>query len=186
MNTPHIIPFEEYLNEIWNKEPSKILLELFPKLSHPSQSRFHEFFKQLKKLNNPKGNENKKNKPIYKKSKKNIMELNLYKIQNGIDKRTSLMIKNIPKGIDEIDVVKWLHQLANLNYVFVPKDEFSNKILGFAFINVCDYTDILELLRKLAIIENCNNNNNKKLEVIYSHKQGLKSLSKSFGISHIF
>ena len=70
MNTPHIIPFEEYLNEIWNKEPSKILLELFPKLSHPSQSRFHEFFKQLKKLNNPKGNENKKNKPIYKKSKK--------------------------------------------------------------------------------------------------------------------
>ena len=114
------------------------------------------------------------------------MELNLYKIQNGIDKRTSLMIKNIPKGIDEIDVVKWLLQLANLNYVFVPKDEFSNKILGFAFINVCDYTDILELLRKLAIIENCNNNNNKKLEVIYSHKQGLKSLSKSFGISHIF
>ena len=96
------------------------------------------------------------------------------------------MIKNIPKGIDEIDVVKWLLQLANLNYVFVPKDEFSNKILGFAFINVCDYTDILELLRKLAIIENCNNNNNKKLEVIYSHKQGLKSLSKSFGISHIF
>ena len=113
------------------------------------------------------------------------MELNKYKIHNGIDKRTSLMIKNIPKGIDEIDVVKWLLQLAKLNYVFVPKDELSNKILGFAFINVCDYTDILELLRKLAIIDNYNNNN-KKIEVIYSHKQGLKSLRKSFGVSHIF
>ena len=191
MNTRYIIPFEDYLNKILYKEPSKILLELFPKLSHPSQSRFHELFKRLNELNKTESNEKAKNKNINKKNKKNIMELNLYKIQNGIDKRTSLMIKNIPKGIEEIDVVKWLLQLANLNYVFVPKDEFSNKILGFAFINVCEYTDILQLLQKLAFIENYNNNNinntnNKKIEVIYSHKQGLKSLSKSFGVSHIF
>ena len=191
MNTRYIIPFEDYLNKILYKEPSKILLELFPNLSHPSQSRFHELFKRLNELNKTESNEKAKNKNIKKKKKKNIMELNLYKIQNGIDKRTSLMIKNIPKGIEEIDVVKWLLQLANLNYVFVPKDEFSNKILGFAFINVCEYTDILQLLQKLAFIENCNNNNinntnNKKIEVIYSHKQGLKSLSKSFGVSHIF
>ena len=191
MNTRYIIPFEDYLNKILYKEPSKILLELFPKLSHPSQSRFHQLFKRLNELNKTESNEKAKNKNINKKNKKNIMELNLYKIQNGIDKRTSLMIKNIPKGIEEIDVVKWLLQLANLNYVFVPKDEFSNKILGFAFINVCEYTDILQLLQKLAFIENCNNNNinntnNKKIEVIYSHKQGLKSLSKSFGVSHIF
>ena len=168
--------FEEYINKILLKDPSKILLELFPRLSHPAQSRFHEFFKKLKN-----------NKEFHKKNnnKKNVMELNLYKIQNGIDKRTSLMIKNIPKGIDEINVVKWLIQLVKLNYVFVPKDEFSNKILGFAFINVCDYTDILELLKKLSILETFNNNN-KKIEVIYSHKQGLKSLTKSFGVSHIF
>ena len=168
--------FEEYINKILLKDPSKILLELFPRLSHPVQSRFHEFFKKLKN-----------NKEFHKKNnnKKNVMELNLYKIQNGIDKRTSLMIKNIPKGIDEINVVKWLIQLVKLNYVFVPKDEFSNKILGFAFINVCDYTDILKLLQKLSILETFNNNN-KKIEVIYSHKQGLKSLTKSFGVSHIF
>jgi hypothetical protein len=121
------------------------------------------------------------------------MELNLYKIQNGMDKRTSLMIKNIPKGLDEINVIKWLQQLANLNYIFVPKDEFSNKILGFAFINVCNYMDILELLKRLSIEESYNEiindnfiNNRKKIEVVYSHKQGLKSLTKSFGNSHIF
>ena len=34
--------------------------------------------------------------------------------------------------------------------------------------------------------ENFINNNRKKIEVIYSHKQGLKSLTKSFGVSHIF
>ena len=194
MNDKKIIPFEIYIDNILSKEPSKILLELFPNLSHPSQSRFHEFFKKLKELNGvQENNDKKKNHISYKKSKKNIIELNLYKIQNGMDKRTSLMIKNIPKGLDEINVIKWLQQLANLNYIFVPKDEFSNKILGFAFINVCNYLDILELLKRLAITENYNkinnnnfNNNRKKIEVIYSHKQGLKSLTKSFGNSHIF
>ena len=194
MNDKKIIPFEIYIDNILSKEPSKILLELFPNLSHPSQSRFHEFFKKLKELNGvQENNDKKKNHISYKKSKKNIMELNLYKIQNGMDKRTSLMIKNIPKGLDEINVIKWLQQLANLNYIFVPKDEFSNKILGFAFINVCNYLDILELLKRIAIAENYNkinnkncNNNRKKIEVIYSHKQGLKSLTKSFGNSHIF
>ena len=194
MNAKKIIPFEIYIDNILSKEPSKILLELFPNLSHPSQSRFHEFFKKLKELNKiQENNDKKKNHTSYMKNKKNIMELNLYKIQNGIDKRTSLMIKNIPKGIDEINVIKWLQQLANMNYIFVPKDEFSNKILGFAFINVCNYMDILELLKRLAIAETYNNinnnnfiNNRKKIEVIYSHKQGLKSLTKSFGNSHIF
>ena len=194
MNAQKIIPFEIYIDNILRKEPSKILLELFPNLSHPSQSRFHEFFKKLKELNKiQENNDKKKNHNSYKKSKKNKMELNLYKIQNGMDKRTSLMIKNIQKGIDEMNVIKWLQQLANLNYIFVPKDEFTNKILGFAFINVCNYMDILELLKRLAIEESYNkiindnfNNNRKKIEVIYSHKQGLKSLTKSFGNSHIF
>ena len=140
MNAKKIIPFEIYIDNILNKEPSKILLELFPNLSHPSQSRFHEFFKKLKELNKiQENNDKKRNHTSYMKNKKNIMELNLYKIQNGMDKRTSLMIKNIPKGIAEINVIKWLQQLANMNYIFVPKDEFSNKILGFAFINVCNY-----------------------------------------------
>ena len=193
MNAKNIIPFDEYNKKILYKDPSNILLDIFPKLSHPSQSRFHELFKKLKEINNQQEKETKKSKPIYKKNKKNIMELNLYKIQNGIDKRTSLMIKNIPKGIDEMNVIKWLQQLANLNYIFVPKDEFTNKILGFAFINVCNYMDILELLKRLAIEESYNkiindnfNYNRKKIEVIYSHKQGLKSLTKSFGVSHIF
>ena len=95
---------------------------------------------------------------------------------------TSLMIKNIPKGIGEINVIKCLLQLANLNYIFFPKDEFSNKILGFAFINACNYMDILQLLKRLTILENINNeinnenfinNNRKKIEVIYSKKQVL-------------
>ena len=176
-----------YTKEIIHKDSSEILLELFPKLSHPTQSRFHQFFNELNKLNPDYINNNSRSskKLSYDKKRNKKLELNIYKIRNGIDKRTSLMIKNIPKGIDEINVVKWLIQLAKLNYVFVPKDEFSNQILGFAFINVCNYTDILEILKKLSIFET-NNKQQKKIEVIYSYKQGLKSLTKSFGVSHLF
>ena len=110
--------------------------------------------------------------------------LNILKILNGTDKRTSLMIKNIPTSAQEINVIQWLSSLASLNYVYVPKDEKSNKILGFAFINVCKYTDILNLVQNIEKYQKVSFNN-KKIEVCYSHKQGFKLLTKSFGISSI-
>ena len=180
-----LIPLDDYTKKSLSYKPSIILFELLLKLSHPSKSRFDDFFKKEK---TEKKNSQLKNEKVKKKKEpklnENKMELNIFKILNGIDKRTSLMIKNIPKEIDEINVIKWLLQLAKLNYIYVPKDKLSNKILGFAFINVCDYIDIIQLQRKLSIIQN--NNKLKKIEVIYSYKQGLKSLSKCFGISHVF
>ena len=112
------------------------------------------------------------------------MELNLKTILDGTDKRTSLMIKNIPTLIDEFNVTRWLFSLAKLNYVYVPKDEQTNKILGFAFINVCKYSDILNLLNKVKVYQQ-NSFSNKKIEVCYSHKQGLQLLTKSFGLSYM-
>ena len=178
----YMIPFEEYNKKVLYKEPSLILFELFPTLSHPSKSRFEEFFRK----ENFEINSKQKNKISSSKIIDHKMELNLINIMNGMDKRTSLMIKNIPKEIDEKNVIKWLLQLTKLNYIYVPKNKSSNKILGFAFINVCDCINIIELQRKLSLLQNNNNNKVKKIEVMYSYKQGLKSLSKSFGISHIF
>ena len=182
-NQNYSVSFNNYLSNIIKENPSKLLSILFPNLSQPPQSRFHELFINLNQLNNQKIDENKES--MQHNKKKNIMELNLYKIKNGIDKRTSLMIKNIPKELYEINVIKWLNKLANLNYIFVPKDELSNKILGFAFINVCNYIDILEVLKNLELFEYYISNSNKKIEVLYSHKQGLQSLINSFGL-HAF
>lgn len=179
-----VIPFEELTKNYLYHEPSLILFSLFPTLSHPSKSRFEAFFKKEIEENNLKKNNEIKIKKQSHNIKENKMELNLNLIQKGIDKRTSLMIKNIPKEIDEVNVIKWLLQLTKLNYIYVPKNKTSNKILGFAFINVCDYINIIELKRKLASLHT--NKKLKKIEVIYSYKQGLKSLSKSFGVSHIF
>ena len=180
-----IVSFEDHMKKTLLKEPKLLIAELFPFLSHPDKSRFFHLFEKRKIVNTNDSNSSKISKgEINKKSKENIMELNLLKIMNGIDTRTSLMIKNIPTSIDVLKVVQWLYSLTKLNYVFVPKDEKSNKILGFAFINVCNSFYILELLQKIQIYQNTNLKN-KKIEVCYSHKQGLKSLSKSFGFAYI-
>ena len=177
-----IISFEDQMKKSLLKEPKLLIEELFPFLSRPNKSRFFDLFKN-ERIGNPNYlNSKTKRIKIFTKTKGNIMELNLNKIIDGTDKRTSLMIKNIPTSNNELNVIHWLYSLTKLNYVFVPKDEKSNKILGFAFINVCNSFNILDLLKKIQIYQNTNFNN-KKIEVCYSHKQGLKSLSKCFGFA---
>ena len=176
-----IISFEDQMKKSLLKEPKLLIEELFPFLSRPNKSRFFDLFQEDKNENSYNLNLN-QTESRNKKNKGNYLELNLNKIIDGTDKRTSLMIKNIPTSSNELNVIHWLYSLTKLNYVFVPKDEKSNKILGFAFINVCDSFNILDLLKKIQIYQNTNFNN-KKIEVCYSHKQGLKSLSKCFGFA---
>ena len=182
-----IISFEEGWKNYFSKEPSLILAQLFPRLNRPKQSRFQKLFEEESKslIFPPKSLTppfEKKPSKKSKKNKKHNMDLNLIKILNGTDKRTSLMVKNIPSSIPEFLVIKWLSSLANLNYIYVPKDEQLNKILGFAFINVCKYTDILNLIQNIKKFQVANFGD-KKIEVCYSHKQGYKLLTKSFGVS---
>ena len=176
-----IISFEDQMKKSLLKEPKLLIEELFPFLSRPNKSRFFDLFQEDKNENSYNLNLN-QTESRNKKNKGNYLELNLNKIIDGTDKRTSLMIKNIPTSNNELNVIHWLYSLTKLNYVFVPKDEKSNKILGFAFINVCNSFNILDLLKKIQIYQNTNFNN-KKIEVCYSHKQGLKSLSKCFGFA---
>ena len=185
MKEAEIIPFEDHIKKLFLKEPKLLIAELFPFLTRPDKSRFFDLFEKEKNDNSNDSNINNfTKKKINKKNKGNQMELNLLEIMNGTDKRTSLMIKNIPTTNDELKVVQWLYSLTKLNYVFVPKDEKSNKILGFAFINVCDSFNILDLLQKIKIYQN-SNFSSKKIEVCYSYKQGLKSLLNSFGFAYI-
>ena len=184
MTKAEIISFEDNMKKYLLKEPKLLIQELFPFLSRPDKSRFFDLFEKEKNENlNYLNKNNETKRKMIKKNKGNNMELNLLKIIDGTDKRTSLMIKNIPTSNDELKVVQWLNSLTKLNYVFVPKDEESNKILGFAFINVCNSFYILDLLQKIQIYQNTKFN--KKIEVCYSHKQGLKSLYNSFGLAYM-
>ena len=57
------VSFEERSKGFLSKEPALLLAELFPRLSHPSCSRFSDFFKsesKNQKINERKSKKNKK------------------------------------------------------------------------------------------------------------------------------
>ena len=102
-------------------------------------------------------------------------------IEIGSDQRTSIMIKNLPTDASKDKIFAWIKKLCKINYLYIPTNN-RNKILGFAFVNVENYKDISIIYKELngKIISN------KKVEICYSKKQGVNSLTKSFGSDHFF
>ena len=69
--------------------------------------------------------------------------------------------------------------ICDTNYIYIPLDQIGTKILGFAFVNVKNYKDIMKLCN---VINNyVVNINNKKIEICYSKMQGAAGLIKAFG-----
>lgn len=166
-------------------------------ISYPNRSRFVDFFNpmniqvneyQIQHTNtNPKENPKAKNK---RKKKRTNMEINLQRILNAEDKRTSIMIKNIPEYLSKEKVISWILSLVNTNYIHVPWDEDNKQILGYAFINLLNYRDIIYLLEKFSNVNYfpkfylgnkliCP----KQPSICYTKKQGVKKLNDTFGPS---
>ncbi len=187
-------------------------LFLFPLFSHPVNSRFKKFFESMFYYNNnnnininiintntinnnininsnSSNNNNNNNQTYMNKKRKNKiktnMEINISDIKKGIDKRTSLIIKNLSVKVSKKDVIENLCSLVKLNFIYVPEDEETHRILGFAFINVGNYLDIINLFNIINLSKskhiNCLSNSNKKIQICYNQKQGLKALVNTFG-----
>ena len=94
---------------------------LFPKFSQPKESRFLKFFSSI--------NDKNKNHKHF-----NHNWISIEKIENGEDKRTSVIIKNLPKILTKDNIKEILEGIGNINYLYVPYDKVINRNLGFAFI----------------------------------------------------
>ena len=155
---------------------SKIIEKVFPSFSNPTESRFSHLFSNSKsediKINNN--------------SKRKTMTIIKDNILNGKDKRTTIMIKNLPRYL-KYENISSIFLLENyINYLYIPIDSNSGNILGFAFVNMKKYYNILDFLNffegKWKILNS--NGSNKKYEICYSSVQGVKILKKTFG-NHI-
>ena len=146
------------------KPIESIIAFLYPNLSRPETSRFTSLFQENKEQTKP------------SKPKKGKLFISIDSINEGIDKRTSIMIKNLPNttSIEQLQIQ--LKSICKINYLYIPTNS-RNKILGFAFMNVEYYKDIVKLYETLHEKEF----NNKKVELCYSKVQGVKNLSKAFG-----
>lgn len=144
-----------------------ILLKfLFPKFSQPIQSRFVNFFSFS-------------NKNTINKNKVSFI-ISLEKIEKGEDKRTSIIIKNIPNSINKEYINEILLGIGNINYLYLPFDKYSNKNLGFAYVNVVNYRSIILLYNKLKEYKFDKFKMKKPIEIYYSKIQGKNELTRMF------
>jgi len=140
---------------------------LFPKFKQPKQSRFLKFFSSLNDNNN-------QNKQF------NQYSISIEKIENGEDKRTSVIIKNIPNTLNKENIKQILEGVGNINYLYLPFDKVMNRNLGFAFINVVNYKNIINLYKRLKEYKFENNEFKNNIEINYSKVQGKNNLSNMF------
>ena len=133
---------------------------------YPKESRFNELFKLLKKKN--------------KKRKKLVVDPKY--IMLDLDKRTSIIIKNIPDDISSFQFESIILNLCkDIDFFYVPKSVKTRKNLRVAFINVINYRQIVPIYMGLMYkVKFVYNNPNIELEICYSKVQGRAELIKRF------
>ena len=143
---------------------NKLIDLIFPKFEKREESRFNKFF-----------SENKGNSFIGKK-----LQLNGHKIFTGEDKRTTILIKNIPRNMTKNQLKLILEKIANINYIYIPLFMLSADNLRCAFVNVVNSKSIIDIYLKLKKINFAYDNPNTKIEITYSQLQGKKALIDNF------
>ena len=134
-------------------------------LKYPSESRFKKFFSE--------------NKP--KKKKRKTMAVVPKNVMLGLDKRTSIIIKNIPDYISNAQFQKIVLSLCkDIDFFFVPLNITTRKKLRVAFVNVLNYKQIVPIYMGLYKMKFVYNNPNIEMEICYSKVQGKDQLIKRF------
>jgi RNA recognition motif-containing protein len=89
-----------------------ILKLLFSGFSYPQESRFVNIFLsqdaiKAQSINNIK-------------SKKKSLNIESINVTNGKDKRTTIIIKNLPNDISKDEVKSIIEPLGNINFIYIP------------------------------------------------------------------
>ena len=145
----------------------RIMLFLyFPQFKSPNSSRFESFFMSTKEKN-------------LKNINTNTSNIFPEKIARNEDKRTSVIIKGIPKDMPKNDVRNLINKYGNINYLYIiksPKDEEKN--VSMAFVNFINYKSIIPLFMNLRKLKIEKNGKTYYLSVEYSSVQGKQKIKE--------
>ena len=147
----------------------QILLDLyFPQFSSPPSSRFESLFLYLNKINSTT-------------KKKFVVSYTILpdQVMQGEDKRTSLIIKNIPKNVKKKEIRNMIEKYGNINFLAVSKDKnIANFIV--AYLNVINYKSVVPIYMGLRKQTFNYLGKTKNIEIYYSKIQGKDELKKVF------
>ena len=132
--------------------------------------------------------------PNFRNNKENVVDSpkNIIHIENILkskDKRTTLIIRNIPNRYTITLLLNELNKNYNRKYdiVYLPQDYINNSNLGFGFINFLEHMYLVRFYEEFDGKKwNCFNSN-KRCKLAYSKYQGknelIKYIHKKLGIS---
>ena len=147
----------------------KLILQLyFPNFKSPPSSRFESLFIFL----------NKNDSNI---KKKNIISYEILpdRIMQGEDKRTTLMIRNIPKNVKKKDIRNMIEKYGNINFLSISKDQNIDNFI-IAYLNVINYKSIVPIYMELRKQTFDYFGKKINIEICYSKIQGKDELKKVF------
>jgi RNA recognition motif-containing protein len=150
----------------------RILLRLFfPYYTSPTSSRFESFFINLNQRNINKRN-------IYESF--NILP---ERIVQGEDRRTTILIKNIPKSIKKKEIRSMVGKYGNINFLEIEPDPDSI-YFNIAYLNVINYKSIVAIYMGLRKHTFNYFNKNILIKIYYSNIQGKEELKKLFKVDY--
>ena len=134
-------------------------------LNHPEESRFKEYFSTVKP-----------------KKKRKTMIVNPKNVMLGLDKRTSIIIKNIPDDVTDEQFEKIVYSFnQDINFFYIPTNIKTRKKLRVAFVNVLNYKQIVPIYMGLIYkVKFIYNSPNIEMEICYSKVQGKQLLIQRF------
>lgn len=107
-------------------------------------------------------------------------EISIEKINRGEDKRTSIVIQNVPMKMKKWEFLKIIEGLGNINFIYYPFNVELKMGYGFTVLNVINYKTIVNIFNKLNGYINVNDKNVIPFQVEYSEIQGRKELRTFF------
>lgn len=114
-------------------------------------------------------------------------EIDLWKIENGFDKRTTCMIKNIPNKYNQqmiFDLVNESHG-GCFDFLYLRMDFRNRCNVGYAFINFTDPKHILSFARRVNGKRWARFNSDKVCHLTFARIQGTVALIEKFRNSKV-
>ncbi|KAL4246206.1 hypothetical protein ABKN59_009286 [Abortiporus biennis] len=108
--------------------------------------------------------------------------IDIAKIENGIDMRTTVMIKNIPNKMSDGDLMEFINRVCNRRYDFLYlRMDFSNGCnVGYAFVNFITVEDLLLFAKTMLGVKWNMYSSEKVLQMSYATYQGKEALVEKF------
>ncbi|KAK6534720.1 hypothetical protein TWF281_006022 [Arthrobotrys megalospora] len=113
--------------------------------------------------------------------------LDLHKIRNGLDLRTTIMIRNIPNHLPQSVIKAWLDEVSYRKYDFLYlRIDFANHCnVGYCFVNYLHIHDIIHFVERRAGTRWSQFGSDKIVEVSYANIQGKAALIEKFRNSSV-